>query len=278
MCVANTVLTARVVPELKRQIPVLAMWIHESPTFHRYNAELAYSQIPADHVDQLLGVADFQVEALRQQFPGLPVTRFDCTFGGLPPQVPMTASLAEDAVKVCILAHSDPRKGCYRLDEMFALGTPARPVHVTLVGVTSVEAVEFISPSRVPSGVFIQATEGHLTRDGLMSVIAGSDICLTLSEDEVKPRGVLEFLALGRPVVASDIPAHRELRDEFPQMICTEAPLAYVWDFAAGKAVVEAGDAEAVAAGLIRYGWEAFVERARNLTGLADGSGNFTPM
>lgn len=280
ICIANTVLTARVVPELKRQIPVLAMWIHESPTYHGYNAGLAYSQIPADHVDQLLGVADFQVEALRRQFPDIPAIRFDNTFGANPQQVAAEMEAAREVRKgltVCAVGSEIRRKGYHRLDEIFALGRPARPVHVILAGIDPAEIASFIAPDRVPPDVSLHAT-GRVPRDTVMRHIAGADVYLTLSEDDVKPLSVLEALCLQKPVIATDIPAHRELRAEFPHIVCTDRPLAHLWKVAAGRSGLDAGMAAANVSGLRRYGWEAFVERARNLTRLADGSGNFTPM
>jgi glycosyltransferase involved in cell wall biosynthesis len=267
LCIANTVLTAGVVPDLKSTIPVVVMWIHESPTFYRYYPGLAYSHIPADQVDYILGVADFQVDALRQQFPGIPVRRFDNTFGGGPARAKAAAAGPQTPLKICIVGSPEPRKGCYRLGRMSDLGRPARQVQILLVGIEPDAVAGFMHPSQVPPDVYIQAT-GKIPHETVMHYLAFSDIYMALSEDDVKPLGVLEALSLQRPVIATDIPAHRELHEEFPHIVCTDGPLDYAWAVAAGQAHLDAGDAAAIARGMARYSWPAFVERAQSLIDL----------
>ncbi len=272
LCIANTVLTSEVLPELKSLIPAVAMWVHESPTYDRYFAGLAFAHIPAAHVDRLLGVADFQIEALRDRFPDVPVGRFDACLGRDPLRPDFGPRVESGTLDICIVGSEERRKGYYRLEEISALGRPARPVSVTLVGIDPEQVAAFIAPDRLPPDVSIRAT-GRIPREAAMRHVAGADIYMTLSEDDVKPLGVLEALSLQKPVVATDIAAHRELRAEFPHIVCTETPLAQAWAVAAGKAVPDAGDEAAIGLGLARYRWEAFVARAADLVRLAGPPG-----
>lgn len=55
---------------------------------------------------------------------------------------------------------------------------------------------------------------GWLDRERLLVRYQGADIFITVSLDEGMPNAVMEAMACGLPVIASDIPAHRELIED----------------------------------------------------------------
>jgi glycosyltransferase involved in cell wall biosynthesis len=81
---------------------------------------------------------------------------------------------------------------------------------------------------------------------GAARLLRAFDACVTASAKEGMPLGVLEAMALGQPVVASDIPAHREVLGEDYPGLSARSPEAFARVIT--RVIGEPGLAEALGA------------------------------
>lgn len=117
--------------------------------------------------------------------------------------------LDPDAVVIGTVARLDPVKG---IDVLARAMAHLSDVQLVVIGAGSERSrLERLAP---PSRArFV----GEIV--GAARLLHAFDVCVTASAKEGMPIGVLEAMALGCPVVASDIPAHREaLGGDYPAL------------------------------------------------------------
>lgn len=222
-CIANTVLSIQRLVELKGRIPKLIGWVHESPTFHKYNNNLSFDNIPGHALNLLLGVADFQVEYLKSKFNDLPVIRFDNTFNCANLNIDRNLKF-NNCLSICLIGSLEKRKGLSKIKYLLNRVPPDFFVCLELIGVDIVEIQSLFAAAVCPPWLKINA-HGKISRMQTCQIIASSDFYVSLSEDEVKPLTVLEASMLGVPSILSIIPAHKELFREIGNVILSSNPI-----------------------------------------------------
>ena len=144
--------------------------------------------------------------------------------------------LPSDAPYVGAVARLDPVKG---LDVLVRAIAQVPGTGLVLIGAGPERArlASLAPPDRVRFA-------GEIV--GAARLLRAFDACVTASAKEGMPLGVLEAMALGRPVIASDIPAHREaLGQDYPGL-SARSPEAFATAIA--RVVGEPGLAEALGA------------------------------
>lgn len=127
------------------------------------------------------------------------------------------ASLKEPCRIVIHVGRESPPKNHLRLLEIFSeLRRHDETSRLILIG-------QFTQNSQV-CGEIAQKNLHHCVRilghrDDVPALLAGADVMLFPSLWEGLPGAVLESLAVGTPVVASDIPAHREIAEYLPELL-----------------------------------------------------------
>jgi glycosyltransferase involved in cell wall biosynthesis len=268
LILGNTVLSSSVLPKLRKKTGVIATWIHESPTFYRYHAALAFSNIAIDALDCILGVAAFQVNELQKIAKGKSVARFDNTHNLSSSQLagkpePGFLNKEHNPLKICIIGGAEKRKGLYRLEKLAALPSPDRKINFTVIG-NSVENITAPISSLNLRNIAIDAP-GILPRKIVLDILKESDLCLCLSEDEVKPLTIIESLSVGTPVIATKIPAHLELSAEFDSVVCTDDPIAHIVNRTNSDQSIVLDENNKFSTSIYRYSWESFLYRTELL-------------
>jgi glycosyltransferase involved in cell wall biosynthesis len=106
-------------------------------------------------------------------------------------------------------------------------------------------------------------TPGYVDDDVLRSVVAGAAAVVLPSHDEGFGLPVLEALAAGTPVVASDLPVHREVGGDV--VVYTPASDAEAMADALTRALAEPGDAAARKAHAAPFTWERTAQATREV-------------
>ena len=167
-----------------------------------------------------------------------------------PPSDALRAHLGLPSSYVLFVGTLEPRKDVRTLLAAHALLPDAPPL--VLVGPPGWgEAVD------VSSAV----TPGYLDEDDLRAVVAGAAALVLPSRDEGFGLPVLEALACGTPVVASDLPVLREVGAE--HVSYAEAGDAEAFAAALASVLHEPGDAAARRAHAARFTWAASAEGHR---------------
>lgn len=263
VCVLNTTLGLYLGRAIGYRARRTFGWVHESPTFNRYNSLMNYASLPLDGISGLLGVADFQVKALRTALPGVDVDRFDLTVG--PESNHLNFQNRQEKrggkiVRVCIVGSEERRKGLYKLSGLNSICSrfPDRKVEIKIIGLGK----DFLNnphPFKVGTNINFSCF-GRLDHNSTLGHISQSDILLSLSEDEVKPLIILEAVVAQTLVVASEIPAHVELSEEFSDIVVAECPLELLFSLPMQLIRRECSPSPNLES-LSRYSWNEFLER-----------------
>lgn len=118
-----------------------------------------------------------------------------------------------------------------RADLVLQAALQAPDVHVVHVGATNVNPVHRPHFERCQAAIELLRAQGRYTHlgalpdDRLGAVLRGCDALVHLSEDEGFGLPPLEALACGTPVIASDIPPHREILGEAVTYVPFDVPL-----------------------------------------------------
>ncbi len=264
-CIANTILAIKKLPDLKGRIPKLLGWVHESPTFYKYNNELSFDSIPIESIDLLMGVADFQVAHMRSKFAKTPIIRFDNTFNVLELE-DIDFKKSNGMLRICLIGSLEKRKGFYKLRDFFARPDPGILICLELVGVNASDINIIFLDGMCPSWLKINA-HGKISRTETCKLIARSDFYVSLSEDEVKPLTVLEAASLGIPSVLSLIPAHKELSLEFDNVTLSTNPIELAINLYKSKdpKIINSKKVRS-----FRYNWNSFLGRSLILMEILD--------
>jgi glycosyltransferase involved in cell wall biosynthesis len=235
VCFLNTVFGCQFAPNIRPLVKTVIAWIHESPTFYRYHPKLSFDAIPDDHIDIIMGVAGFQVAALKDRFPKKTILRFDNTF-----YVPLghqedgieksQVGFDDNVLKVAIVGSLEPRKGLNALAQLVGYAG-YRIIEFHCAGLTDLD-IPKISGELLLNPFIKFVCYGKVGQGKVLEILRNSDLLLSLSHDEVKPLTILEAISVGTPVVCADIPAHSELAHEFGNLILvSRAPLTAIRSF-----------------------------------------------
>lgn len=115
------------------------------------------------------------------------------------------------------VGRESPPKNHLRLLEIFSqLRAHDKTSQLVLVG-------EIAQNSQLHTEIARRHLQDHVhvvgRRDDVPAILAGADVMIFPSLWEGLPGAVLEALAAGTPVVASDIPTHREIAVHFPELL-----------------------------------------------------------
>lgn len=202
--IANTILAVPAALHYKRFGVPVAAWVHESMQ-HFKELDLTPQECGLQHLDVVLGPARFQLMELA------PYLRPGTTY-----QLRNTVAMDSfrptgDEPMIAVCGAWGDRKGQPRLCELarrsgahcrFKFIGPSRPVdHVD-------------SEPLSPQHVFLGALEPERAK----VEIARSAALASCSRAETQPLVVIEALMAGRPVLLSDIQAHRTLADALPNV------------------------------------------------------------
>lgn len=119
------------------------------------------------------------------------------------------ATEQEPSIRVVSVGRLIPRKDPMTVVRAFQL-TSRDGDHLTFVGDGALrsDVLRRARSGRMESRV---AVTGLVERDEVYRHVAGSDLFVSASLSEGLPVAILEAMACGRPVIASDIPPHREI-------------------------------------------------------------------
>ncbi|MEJ0004930.1 MAG: glycosyltransferase family 4 protein [Steroidobacteraceae bacterium] len=204
--IANTVLSIPVALRIAGGAQRVLPWIHESSYFFsllRVNPE----SLGLHLVRRAAFPARFQLAEYGPWMGGADrVLLPNCVV--MPPHE--SATHAASDVLVCC-GRWEQRKGQERLLHLLQAASPKR--RVLFLGATRPGHVQ------MPDLDFT----GQVPPESARSRIADSAGLISAAESEVQPLSVIEALLAGRPVMLSDIPAHRELRELMPDLILFDA-------------------------------------------------------
>lgn len=249
--VANTVLTVPAALSLARSPDRVLAWIHETKYFFRILradpgdfslSELRFAAFPAR----------FQIEEFAEWMPAaVRVQLRNCV--RMPVIVPSATS---EHYYVCP-GRWEARKNQARLLEL----TRALPVEPT---------IWFVGAER-PPGVppSIHRFPGTVSPAESKRIIALSMGLVSPSLAEAQPLTVIEATMAGRPVLLSDIPAHRELQEAMTDVVLFDASRAE--SFAAGFRRLEELAADAAVTGRLQaealrhFGPTSFADSVRTI-------------
>jgi glycosyltransferase involved in cell wall biosynthesis len=173
--------------------------------------------------------------------------------------VPESAAKEPGEVRVLSVGRLEPYKGVDRIVGALPFLPPS--VRLTIVGRGS--AQDAIAAAAQELGVTDRVRLlGHVSSAELHALYASADLFVTLSREEAFGMTVLEAAAGGAPVLASDIPAHREV-----QGFVAPGRIALVAQDAAGETLAGAmAAARAKGRSADRAGW-----RLPTWAGMAEG-------
>lgn len=272
--IGNTLLSAEILPRFRSFSPRIAAWIHESPTFGQYNPRLSFNRIPDSSIDILMGVAKFQVNAIKKVANCPKVIRFDNTIE-IPEAINLScysdkqletdSSNPTETHKIVLIGHNDRRKGFDRLVALKDLPKLENPTQILLIGKGHENLVTRLSDINLHN--LTLTAPGLLTRQEVFTHLSNATLFASLSQDEVKPLTFLESLSVGVPIVASNIPAHAEMAEEFDGILVSKDPVSELVSIINGvKAIPDRPDTTPESLG--RYSWDAFLQRTEMLLDL----------
>lgn len=167
----------------------------------------AVSETAAEAATRRLGVARQRISVVPR---GRDPERLGAPSTARRERVRATNDLPPDAEVVLTAGRLEPVKGQADLLRAAAILARRHPRLVVLVagkpGAAAEELAQLVDGLRLGSIVRLL---GH--REDVADLLAAADLYVTTSHREGLPGAVLEALALELPIVASDIPAHRDL-------------------------------------------------------------------
>lgn len=143
------------------------------------------------------------------------------------------AEAATDSIQVLSIGRLDRYKNVHRLIEAATTMRPLPTVHIAGSGpqLSALRSQVDSAGAEAASRIHVM---GAVSDEEKMALLSIADVGVSLSDHEAQGISVLEFLASGIPVVASDIAAHRQIADDVGRVV-----------------LVDPNDPQAVAAGLL---------------------------
>jgi glycosyltransferase involved in cell wall biosynthesis len=231
-----------------------AIWIHETKnTLSMLKLDLLSSGI--DRFDLIAHPALFQRQEMIDAFPDAPV--FQLRNHVIQPYFRLPTTMAAFAM----VGSYENRKGQDRL--LSLVRESSSKCNLLFVGASQPTT---FSPSA--AGCTWQFT-GKIPPDDAKKAIASCDGLISCSTEEVQPLAVIEALMAGRPVLLSDIKAHRELADVFSNAFLFDRESASSFARGLAKLVSAKNDLAGAATnrelGLRLFGEKAFDERVSEM-------------
>jgi len=203
--IANTAFSVPAALRFKRYGVVVAAWLHEAAYFFGI-VGVSPQQYGLPTLDYVLLPAEFQA---RELAPYLPEGR-SFQLRNLVRQEYFRPGPGDATLAVC--GGWELRKGQARLLELARDVVPQ--CRFKFIGPERSAAHEVPRDSDIPHSFL-----GSLEPEAARAEIARSDGYVSCSEGEVQPLSVLEALMAGRPALLSDIPAHRAIAEQVPNVV-----------------------------------------------------------
>lgn len=251
--VANTAVAIQSGLKAKLHGVPVAAWIHEAcDTLPHLNVDLATSGI--ERFDLVMHPALFQQEEMGAILPNLPLAQLRNHV--IQPHFRLPGATPAFAV----VGNFEARKGQKQLLNLIE-GSGSR-CSLLFIGAES-------PPGETPPPGVEWRFMGKIPPDESKTVIANCDGLISCSTAEVQPLAVIEALLAGRPVLLSDIKAHREIAGQFTNAFLFDRGSAA--SFAQGLASLTAAkdDLAGAAANRVRglriFGEKAFDARVNKI-------------
>jgi glycosyltransferase involved in cell wall biosynthesis len=255
LVIANTVVSVPAALRFKRPNTPIAAWIHESAYFFRV-LNIAPQECGLRNLDFVLGPAKFQLDELEPFLPPGSAYQLRNTVH----QDSFRPPGDESIFSVC--GQWEARKGQAQLLDL------ARRSAVNC-------RFKFIGAERPAAHAAVEAPQsrhiflGAMDPDKARMEIATSGALVSCAEAEVQPLSAIEALMAGRPVLLSDIEAHRVLANLVPNVFLFDrkSPQSFLEGYSKLRDAVPnenlANKASAAAKAL--FGTEAFDRRLTDI-------------
>ncbi len=208
---------------------------------------------------RLLGTDIVGVSAVARLNPGIPPHRWRTLYNGVACEAPSIAAARRparsgEARTLLVLGRIDQNKNGARAVAVFeelCRRQPEKAFKLRFVGTGTAKEVARLA-SRIEASPVARAISVEAVTDDPLPHLREAAVLLLSSKQEGLPGVVLEALAAGTPVVASDISANREIAGatEGVSLVSLEAPDS-AWSDAIGRAM-SVDRAEAIVAAFAR--------------------------